>query len=275
MPATMSSPPLTIITICYNERDGIEATCSSIAGQTWQNFEWIVIDGGSTDGTLDILEKYRDRINIFVSEKDDGLYHAMNKGIKLASGAYLNFMNAGDYLFDRYVLAHLFSQNLGDADIIYGDAIYLTSERKATHFQYPENLTRDFFSNNCISHQASLIKRELFDRYGLYNEQNKIISDWEKWIVFMHGGASFVRYGKLIAVHQYSGISSHLTTGHLRERHKIIEQYFGLKQKPVMIKKHKLFNSIVLYKTFADSDGRKITVKLLGFIPILRIKTKN
>ncbi|MDR0678536.1 MAG: glycosyltransferase, partial [Holosporaceae bacterium] len=82
---------LSVITICYNQPD-IEETCESIVAQTFQDFEWIVIDGGSTDGTLKKLRKYKNRINVFVSEKDEGRYHAMNKGIRYAKGKYLNFL---------------------------------------------------------------------------------------------------------------------------------------------------------------------------------------
>ena len=89
------APALTIITVCRNEPN-IERTCESIVSQTWQDFEWIVVDGASTDGTLDILEKYKDRIDVFVSEPDTGIFNAMNKGIRLAHGEFLNFMNGGD-----------------------------------------------------------------------------------------------------------------------------------------------------------------------------------
>ena len=112
-------PKFSIITICYNEPN-LEKTCKSIVNQTFQGFEWIVIDGGSNRQTLDIFEKYKDRIDYFVSEKDNGRYHAMNKGLRVAKGEYVNFMNAGDYFNGHDVLEKIIHFGL-DKDIVYGD----------------------------------------------------------------------------------------------------------------------------------------------------------
>ena len=98
---------LSVITICYNEKN-IRKTCESIVGQSWQDFEWIVVDGGSTDGTLDVLNEYRDRIDVLISEPDNGIYNAMNKGIARARGEWLNFMNGGDAFCDKTVLEQVF-----------------------------------------------------------------------------------------------------------------------------------------------------------------------
>ena len=100
-------PKVSIITICYNEPD-LEKTCESIVNQTWQDFEWIVVDGGSNQETIDIFEKYKARIDEFISESDNVRYNAMNKGIKLAQGEYLNFLNAGDYYFYNDALKDVF-----------------------------------------------------------------------------------------------------------------------------------------------------------------------
>ena len=120
----MNNCKLSIITICYNIKDEIERTCKSIVGQTWQDFEWIVVDGGSTDGTLEVLKKYSDRIDILISEKDSGIYNAMNKGIKLANGEWLNFMNGGDNFASNDVLEKVFKNKNYEADILYGDMSY-------------------------------------------------------------------------------------------------------------------------------------------------------
>lgn len=112
---------LSVITICYNEKN-IRKTCESIVGQSWQDFEWIVVDGGSTDGTLDVLNEYRDRIDVLISEPDNGIYNAMNKGIARARGEWLNFMNGGDAFCDKTVLEQVFGggSSRDGADVLYG-----------------------------------------------------------------------------------------------------------------------------------------------------------
>lgn len=116
---------LSVITICYNEKN-IRKTCESIVGQSWQDFEWIVVDGGSTDGTLDVLNEYRDRIDVLISEPDNGIYNAMNKGIARARGEWLNFMNGGDAFCDKTVLEQVFGggSSRDGADVLYGDMRY-------------------------------------------------------------------------------------------------------------------------------------------------------
>lgn len=119
----MNTPPLiTIITVAYNAVKDIENTILSVLNQTYPNIEYIIIDGGSTDGTLDIIKKYEDKISYWVSEADKGIYDAMNKGALKATGEWLNFMNAGDTFYDQQVLEKVFKDNdWSDADVIYGD----------------------------------------------------------------------------------------------------------------------------------------------------------
>lgn len=113
-------PPLiSVVTICYNEPH-LEKTCESIVSQTYQNFEWIVIDGGSKQETLDVFENYKTYMTYFVSEKDRGIYHAMNKGLLQARGEYVIFMNAGDYFYSSDILEKVVDSGL-DQDIVYGD----------------------------------------------------------------------------------------------------------------------------------------------------------
>lgn len=200
--------PLSIITICYNIKDEIEKTCQSIVNQTWQDFEWVVIDGGSTDGTVEVLNKYRSRINVFISEPDKGIYNAMNKGIKLASGEWLSFMNGGDAYAANDVLEKVFKNKKYDADVLYGDVREFYTDGRILIRRYPDELNLDFFIDDSINHQSSFIKRNLFDKFGLYDEIYKIAGDWEKWIVFSQNGCKFQKVNITVANFMCNGISS-------------------------------------------------------------------
>ena len=171
------TPTLTIITICYNIKDEIERTCKSIIDQTWQDFEWIVVDGGSTDGTVDVLKKYADRIDVLISEPDKGIYNAMNKGIKLAHGEWLNFMNGGDCFAANDVLEKVFKNKEYDADILYGDVKVYRTDGTSFIKTHPSEISKNFLRINTICHQSSFIKYSIFKEFGLYNEKLKIVSD--------------------------------------------------------------------------------------------------
>ena len=167
---------LSIITINKNNVVGLEKTIQSVVCQTSNDFEFIVIDGASDDGSVDIIEKYVDKINYWISEPDTGIYNAMNKGIRKAQGEYCLFLNSGDWLISPETLDNVFREINGKtSDIFYSDRVNCDN----TITLYPHDLTIDFLVRSTISHQNSLIKRSLFFHHGLYNEQLKIASDWE------------------------------------------------------------------------------------------------
>lgn len=172
-----NAQPLSIITVCFNERDRIRLTCESVVRQEFQDFEWIVLDGGSTDGTLEILQEFRHRIDYFVSKEDRGIYHAMNKGVRQAKGMYLLFLNGGDYLHRPDTLTRVFASGRERMkDIYYGDALF---EREGG-FKYHTPKFQDYYSRfltKTFQHQSTFIKRELFERYGLYDESFRISAD--------------------------------------------------------------------------------------------------
>lgn len=219
---------LSVITICYNEKN-IRKTCESIVNQSWQDFEWIVVDGGSTDGTLDILSEYKDRIDLLISEPDNGVYNAMNKGIVKAAGDWLNFMNGGDAFYDNNVLEKVFGGGKDyDASILYGQA-YLSYHKYIRLYDQP--IDEKFFIGRCINHQAAFIRREIFPKYGLYNEQLKIISDLEKWIQCALGGEKFYYLPFLVSDFYDCGISSGMTKEtwqlHTEERILVLQKYYS------------------------------------------------
>jgi glycosyltransferase involved in cell wall biosynthesis len=202
-------PLLTIITVCKDIAGDIVDTCESIVAQTFRNFEWIVVDGASTDGTLDVLERYRRRIGILVSEPDRGVYHAMNKGVALARGEYLLFLNGGDYLAEDTVLERVFAQKRA-ADILYGSWVCRRDDGFLYRCNVPpeEVITKSFFAYDILNHQSTFIKKALFEKFGLYDEQYRIMADWEKWILFSENGCRFVKLDFPVSVYRLNGMSS-------------------------------------------------------------------
>lgn len=166
-----------IITVNYNNQEGLRKTIESVIHQTYRDFEFIVIDGGSTDGSADVLREYDKDITYWVSEPDGGIYQGMNKGIKKATGEYLNFMNSGDCFFATDVLEKVSLYN-SDADFIVGKDYHFNSETNQGHASIqPPRTTMVHFFVATLDHQSSFIKRELFDN-SLYNESYRLVSDW-------------------------------------------------------------------------------------------------
>jgi Glycosyltransferases involved in cell wall biogenesis len=174
---------LSIITINLNNAEGLRKTIESVISQTFTDLEYIVIDGASTDGSLDIIKQYAGRINYWISEADTGIYNAMNKGIKVAKGEYVLFLNSGDWFVDQDVLCDFSSINC-NSDIITGNLIILDDSGTTQLHIAPdqEQLSFNTFTRGSLPHQASFIKRTLFDKYGLYDETYKIVSDKDFFI---------------------------------------------------------------------------------------------
>ena len=200
---------LSIITICYNEPN-LEKTCESIVNQTWQDFEWIVIDGGSNEETQKIWDKYKYRINKFISEPDNGIYNACNKGIRLANGEYLIFMNAGDLFYTNDVL--LLVKNFFDAsyDILYGEVelSYKNEKIKDIISHTAKILTPNYFISNYLHTQGVFIKTKLFEKFGHYDESLKVAADLDKWIQFIKHNLIFKYIPIIIASYDMNGISA-------------------------------------------------------------------
>lgn len=198
----------TIITINYNNRSGLKKTIDSVISQSYRNYEWIIIDGNSKDGSYELIVDYKEHFSFWTSEIDTGIYNAMNKGIKRATGEYILFLNSGDYLADSNVLMDLSKIDL-NADFVYG---YILRESKGKLIPQKNFTKIDFtisdFLRSSLPHQATLIKRDLFDRHGLYDEHYKIASDWKFFLQAIIFGNASVKYIDLpIAVFEDGGIS--------------------------------------------------------------------
>lgn len=189
---------ISVVTVTYNANQCVEKTIQSIVGQTYDNLEYLVIDGGSTDGTQRIVEKYAERIAVFVSEKDQGIYDGMNKGIASATGDYLLFMNAGDYFADEDVVkdvARFISSEATDADAVYGDTL-----NELEYGTYPVRYDAALLGTKmCVSHQAIFVRTELL-RSHPFNLQYRFAADYEQLSSLFLEERSFRHIDRTIAV---------------------------------------------------------------------------
>lgn len=166
---------VSIVTVCYNSAKTIERTIKSVAGQDYTNIEYIIIDGGSTDGTLDIIDRYKDKISVLVSEPDKGIYDAMNKGIARATGDIIGFMNSDDWYADGAIAAIVDSFSKTDADIVYGKTI--VSKNGICQERINGSLN-DICFGMVFCHQAVFVKSDLL-RYHPFDISYKIVADYE------------------------------------------------------------------------------------------------
>ena len=166
---------ISIITVVYNRKDDFEKTLNNILSQSYSNLELIIVDGGSTDGTLEIIKKYDQKISYWVSEPDKNIYDAMNKGISMSSGKWINFMNAGDIYYDNDVLKNVFNKDYGSADILIGNSI-ITYENFSREYQNGNKV--DIWKGARFIHQSCFINSD-FQKNNLYNEENEISADFE------------------------------------------------------------------------------------------------
>lgn len=216
---------LSIITINYNNSDGLQRTIESVLSQTWTDFEWIVIDGGSTDGSLDIIKKYASHFSFWCSEPDKGIYNAMNKGITHAKGEYLNFMNSGDCFYSSDSLSGLF-KNTYIEDILICDAMYLYNGHEIVFCDASScNYDYDFFMRGSLPHQASFFKRTTFDKFGNYDESLKIVADWKFFVETIYYGGATTKYVPIkMCLYEGNGISTGETMQN--ERKMVTDQLF-------------------------------------------------
>lgn len=195
-----------IITVCYNCKTTIENTILSVINQTYSKIQYIIIDGGSTDGTLEIINKYRNKIDIIISEADKGVYDAMNKGINHASGDWINFMNSGDTFYDLNVLANIQKHINPKMDIIYGDTcIELDNSKK--YCLKPDTL-ESFQYKLPFCHQSCFIKTTLA-KSNLFDLTFKYVADYAMFYHLYNQKANFKYINTIISIYQIeSGLTA-------------------------------------------------------------------
>lgn len=202
---------VSIITVCYNSAKTIEDTINSVASQTYPNIEYIVIDGASSDSTLDILEKRKEHIDVVISEPDKGIYDAMNKGIKVATGDVVGILNSDDFFSSDESVEHLVKSFTEGVDAVFGDLKYVKQENS-------DQLSRVYSSSGfklwkmrfgfMVPHPTFYAKKELFDKFGYYKLNYRVAADFELMARFFLCGIKYQRVGKILVSMREGGISS-------------------------------------------------------------------
>lgn len=223
---------ISVVTVCLNAEDSIEETIKSVVSQSYDNIEYLIIDGKSSDRTTSIIDKYRDKINYLVSEKDNGIYEGMNKGILAATGDFLFFLNAADTFCNDSVIEKFVSEfSIFRGDFFYGSVLILDQEKGDSFYKYHNDIDKMFFFDNVICQQAIFYKRDVFDslKCGLFDQNLKIAADYE-WLL-----RAFIKHKLVptfinmpVAIFKWGGISNDDKMAELlrSEREKIIRDYF-------------------------------------------------
>ncbi len=220
-------PVLSVITIVYNNAEAIERTMRSVIVQDYPSIEYIVIDGHSTDGTVEIIQKYLSHIDYFISEKDQGIYDAMNKGLAVATGEYVLFMNSGDEIYDAETVSQVFA-SARDSDIYYGETEMYNEKWESLgqrRHRIPEAFTwKSFKYGMNVSHQAIYIKRSLTAPYDLSFNYSADID----WIIRAAKKAtSITNTRRYVAKYLVGGVSKQKHWASLKERFRIFNRYYG------------------------------------------------
>lgn len=223
----VTTPKISIITIVFNNVRDIEFTIRSVIEQRYAAIEYIIIDGLSTDGTLDVIAQYKDHIDVLVSENDAGIYDAMNKGLAKATGDYVLFLNSGDELYAKDTIASIFSKGSA-ADIYYGETKLLDEKRNILgdrRHKAPDTFSwRSFKYGMNVCHQAIYVKREIAEPY---DTQYQLSADIDWVIRAARKAKKIVNVQSYVAKYLVGGLSQKRQQQSLKERYAILKKYYG------------------------------------------------
>lgn len=225
------TPKFSVITVTYNAEKTVEDTIQSVISQTYHHVEYIIVDGASTDGTMAIVDRYRDRISRVVSEPDKGLYDAMNKGISLATGDYLCFLNAGDSFHEDDTLQAMVHSLPGNElpDVLYGETALVDSQRhflRMRHLSAPDTLTwKSFRHGMLVCHQAFFARHTLVEPYDL---RYRFSADFD-WCIRVMKKARTLHNTRLTLIdYLEEGMTTQNHKASLKERFHIMARHYGL-----------------------------------------------
>jgi glycosyltransferase involved in cell wall biosynthesis len=224
---------LSLVTINRNNAAGLEKTMQSVASQTFKDFEYIVIDGASTDGSVDVIKAHDADFAHFkwVSEPDSGIYNAMNKGLRMASGEYIQILNSGDCLAAPDVTERMLSvlEKVGNPSILYGNMVkcFLDGRQWVDKSFEGREITMLGMFSGTLNHDPAYIRRDLFGKYGYYDENLKIVSDWKWYLQAIIFGGEKPQYVDIdVTLFDMSGISETNKALDQAERKQVLEQLF-------------------------------------------------
>lgn len=268
-------PKLSIITVNYNNESGLQRTVESVLSQRYSDLEYIVVDGGSIDNSVEIIKKQEPSIDKWVSEKDNGIYHALNKGIQMATGDYLLFLNSGDHFSNSDILNKI-QHHIKEKDLIAFDIHLLGLGHDYIH-THPDELLFSFLFEETFAHQSVFIKRSLFDKIGLYDENLKIVADWKFFIHAVASGCSYKSVHEVLTVFYFDGISSTAEGTFLRrkERDSVLKSEFSIFYKDyIELRKLKMNRFKMLSEIEKTTFGKK-TMSVIFRIYILLFSKKK
>ncbi len=224
---------LSIITINRNNATGLEKTIQSVAVQAFKEFEYIVVDGASTDGSVEVIKKYESHLAHlkWVSESDAGIYNAMNKGLRMASGDYIQILNSGDCLAANDVTERMLAAlgDTGEPSILYGNMVKCFPDgRKLLDKGFAgQEITMLGMYTGTLNHDSAYIRRDLFEKYGYYDENLKIVSDWKWYLQAIVLGVEKPQYADIdVTLFDMSGISETNKNLDKTERKQVLELLF-------------------------------------------------
>lgn len=226
-------PRVSIITVCLNSKEYLEDAIRSVSEQTYQNIEYIIVDGDSTDGTSIIFDKYNKRIDKLLIEKDNGIFEAMNKGIRLAGGEIIYFLNADDKFYNCHVVTEViqaFRKNK-EADFIYGNIKVFNPKSRFSYIEkYPKRISKWLFVRKTIGHPATFFRSSCFEKAGNFDEAYKIAADYEWFLrALFTKGLKGSHIENNISIFKTGGISTNHEhkESYLLERSLIQSRYFN------------------------------------------------
>lgn len=272
------NPKLSIITVNLNNRDGLQHTIDSVVSQTFTDYEWIIIDGGSTDGSRELIEQYQDHFAYWCSEPDKGIYNAMNKGIAHTKGEWLQFLNSGDCLFEPTTLSKVFLQK-HNADILYGNYKQYSGDTIVDRI-VTEKITLSYLLEFNICHQSSFLKKNIFSNRR-YNESYKITSDWLLFLQLVFENSVFEFVPLFIACCEKDGTTYNNIDIALFEREQIKEKYIpyhikdDIKSLLDYKEKESNINSHKIYRILNKNAERRIKIAEKIIKLIERLKSHN